>query len=350
MKKTILLASCLVNSAFAAPTDPMEGYQLTNLTSEQYEMISENFRDDFKHNNPYQGAHVTAFEAFRDYQVRSGKVFIHYTQKWNRVLDNALDLDSKSKLSQKLTYFFLNGEDYGLNEQEFNLVKKNIPWNYHVAPYFLINGEEIVADLHVQLPKELSSNYTIDEASKTEFGERSIDQWVEGLTVRGELLWGIKKKYLLAKVQEISAALGETISVRRNNELVAELSETQNRINELDMNGTEERIDIKCKEAKSMAEVDAGQETEWCFYSRAPMNYYNQIDLREIAYGHLPAKEGARYNQSVPTKFHTEENFRAGETFKTTQKRGFEKAEVESAYKETKNGMPYKTEYIGNEF
>lgn len=350
MKKTILLASCLVNSAFAAPVDPIEGYELTNLSSEQYEVISENFREDFKYNNPYQGAHITAFEAFRDYQVRSGKIFIHFTQKWNRELDDALDLRSDSKLPQKIAYYFLDAEEYGLNKQEFDLVKNNVTWSYHVAPYFLVNGEETVADLHVPLPKGLPENYTFEEALKLELGERSINQWVEGLTVRGELLWGVKKKYLLTKVQKIKAELGETNSAKRNNGLLAELSETQNRINELGMNGTEERIDIKCKEAKSMAEVDAGQNTEWCFYSRAPMNYYNQIDLREITYGHSPVEKGAPYYLPVSSKYHTEENFRAGETFKIMQKRGFEEAELEHAYKETKKGMNNRIKYIGSEF
>lgn len=99
-----------------------------------------------------------------------------------------------------------------------------------------------------------------------------------------------------------------------------------------------DRIDIKCKKANSIADVDKAHEKEWCFYTVAPMYYYNEIDLRNLAYGsHNKIIDGKRvkhnYIAPPPMSYHAEEFYQEGRDFIVSR---WNEEELEDAQKEIK--------------
>tara|TARA_Y100000768_G_scaffold388691_1_gene386199 strand:- start:4561 stop:5526 length:966 start_codon:yes stop_codon:yes gene_type:complete len=317
----------LSTSAYCTPVSFMDDYRLTNLTTDQFQEVSDSIRTSFRGKDFYRISHVVAYEMHENFEINSGKIFIHFTNKWNRELD---ELGNLGRFGQR----YFNGERYGLTEDETNAIRHNLTWDYHVAPFLLVNNEEVVLERNLQLPYNLQPNYTPEEAFELSLKDSSIQEWVEALTVRGEILWKARRRMLLRRKEGLLSEIEGTNRPRIRRTLRARLVQTENMLERLGMNGSNETIDIRCREATNMAMVDAGQETEWCFYSKTPMYYYNQIDLREVTYGaDLPSE--IRYVLPVPRSFHTDEYFEAGHVEKVLKSR-FDEAEVRSAYREVR--------------
>ena len=329
MKKIILpgLLSILSATAMAnGPMSQMEGYEATNISSDELSVseIWDSMRTDVKGKDCYRRAQVWAYEMYKQYDIKSKKIFIHYTNKFNRELD---ELGRKGGMSFFEQKFF---DVDGVSRRNRNMVRSNITWDYHVAPMITVDGEDVVLDRYLDLAYDAQYPYTEDEAWTMKARPASVEEWVEALTVRGELLWQVRKAELLDEIKEYTKKAKKYAKRGKAKTAKKYYDKADRRRATMDKLGMDQdSIDIKCEKVESIAEVDAAQSDAWCFYSEAPMYYYNEIDLRNLAYGNL----GFNYAMPVDPKYATEENFEAGRQYVQTK---FNKSELEDAIKELK--------------
>lgn len=272
------------------PANPMEGYNPTPISERQMNTLWAGMTTELKDKDCYRRAQIWTWSIWDRHRINSMKVFIHYTNKFNRVLDEV------AKESRR-------GLKDVLDRRTFNMLKYNTTWDYHVAPLVLLdNGEYRVLDKSLIMAYDARYPYTDNEAWNLTKRPATIEEWTEGLMVRGELLWKAKKAMLERDMSK------EDYGSAEYNKLKKEY---------VDMAMDKyESIDIKCHKAQSIAEVDLNHKTAYCFYTIAPMYYYNEYDLRALAFGNT----NQPYNRPVTPDTYTEENFRAGaENFKQTK-------------------------------
>lgn len=315
------LISLLSSSTlFAAPINPMENYTPTDI-SDKYltvDRIWENLDANMKGKDCYKRAHIWSYDTFEKFGVKSKKIFIHYTNKWNYELD---DLGG-----EKLYGGFLGlnsvkrkGLDYdGVSKRNMSVIKSNKRWVYHVATTIVDNKKDVVLDRTLRLAYDaVPGKYTDNEAWDLKVRPSTPEEWMEGLTIRGEILWKIRK-----------AKLKEEIIEAKNSREVNKLKDTMKKLGMIDRSGNEvSQIDIKCKKATTITEADINSNNEWCIWTEAPMYYWNEIDLRYLAYGNT----GYRYNVSPPLSVQNESNYRSGQNYIQTS---FDLDEVEMSQSE----------------
>jgi len=264
------------------PADPMANYTPSSISENQMNEIWNNMTTSLKDKDCFRRAQIWTWDMFDFYNVKSMKIFIHYTNKFNRELD---DTSKKSKKGLKEV----------LDSRLMKLLSYNKTWDFHVAPLVqLTNGEYRVLDKSLILAYDALYPYTDNEAWKLIKRPATIEEWTEGLMIRGELLWKAKKAMLERDMQEVS------VGTPKYNELKAKYIELG-----MDKNDS---IDIKCHKAQSIAEVDLNHKTAYCFYTVYPMYYYTESDLRYFAFG----KTNQSYNKPVSPETYTEENYRQG--------------------------------------
>lgn len=321
MTTTMLSLVCL-SSAMAAPVNPMDGYEYDNISRSTMNYAWNNMTTKVVGDDCYRRAQLWSIGLKNQYgeQIKARKIFMHYTDKFNKVLDGLGGRKiSKAWSWTKSTRSLM--KKHGLNYDEASLYKNNITWDYHVAPLVEVDGQDLVLDKTLGLPYDVEMPYTGVESVELTQRISTPEEWVEALTFRGEMLWKVRKKLIKAEMNKYrsKARKGKRNAAKKYNALVAEYKSL-----EMDK---KDSIDIKCTEVSSMAEVDAQHETAWCFYSKVPMYYYNEIDLRNLAYGQT------KYNHSgaVPVKMNTAENNARGEAFIQND---FNAAELKDAIKE----------------
>ena len=132
----------------------------------------------------YRRAQVWTFDMYDLHRVKSAKIFIHYTNKYNRELDGA------AKMSKR-------GLKGAIDGRLYKMLGYNKTWDYHVAPLVKLNsGEYRVLDKELVLAYDAKYPYTDNEAWNLTKRPAKIDEWLEGLNVRGELLWKARKAML----------------------------------------------------------------------------------------------------------------------------------------------------------
>lgn len=286
------------------PADPMENYTPSTVSYNRMMTMWNNMNDKMDGDDCYRRAHIWAYDMYDFYGVKSMKIFIHYTNKFNRELDKMADMYRRD-LKGKIDY------------RTYNMLKYNKTWDYHVAPLVqLDNGEYRVLDKELIMAYDAGFPYTQDEAWKLIKRPATIDEWLDGLTIRGELLWQARKERL--KI-DISKASGN-----RRAALLA-------KYRELGMDKYDQ-VDIKCERAQSIAEVDLNHSNNYCYYTIAPMYYYNEIDLRSLAFGYTNQNYAMPVNSSV----YTEQNFENGRTNYVVEDWNY--SELKDAAKEIKWG------------
>lgn len=265
------------------PADPMANYTPTAISESKMNSIWSRMTTGLKDKDCYRRAQIWTWNMYDIYGVKSMKVFIHYTNKFNRELDEAADM-SRSGLKEVL------------DRRLYDMLKYNKTWDYHVAPLVqLTNGEYRVLDKSLVLAYDAQYPYTDNEAWNLYKRPATIEEWTEGLMVRGELLWKARKAMLERDMRKAGYGASRYNSLRAKYE-------------ELGMDKADS-VDIKCHKATSIAEVDLNHKTKYCFYTIAPMYYYNEIDLRYLAFGNT----GQRYSNPVRVEgTYTEENFLEG--------------------------------------
>lgn len=331
MKKLIIPAmlSVMAQTVFAGPADQMGSYEASNITPRTMNRVWRNMETEFKGKDCYRRAHIWSYEMYRDLNVKSKKIFLHYTDKWNHELDKMggefYGRFGTGKLKQ------LAFDVDGISKRDLRMVRHNITWDYHVAPVVTVDGEDYVLDKELDIAYDANpADYSDDEAWRLEKRPASPEEWVEGLTIRGEILWKARKAFLKEELHDVNKKARKTKSDRKKKKYHQEARAIEAKMVELGMD--KHRIDIKCKKVSSIAEVDQDNGKSWCFYSEAPMYYYNEIDLRNLAYG--DTRYSRRYQQVPPMSIQNETNYEAGER-KYTQTR-FNKEEIEDAQAERK--------------
>ena len=331
MKKHIL-SLLAITSALSAkagmpagPTNPMDNYTPSNHQEYEVARFWRSMRTDLKGKDCYRRAHLWSYELNRQYGVKSTKIFIHYTNRFNRELDNLGRKRGLGWLARK------TWDAPGVTSRTRSLVRSNITWDYHVAPMIDVGDKKIVLDRYLALPYDAPTLYTEREAWSLEARPATAEEWVEALTVRGELLWQARKQELIKEMNEKLLKANREHSDRKRARLRREFEEARKNYIRLGMD-KKDRIDIKCKKIDSIVELDKNHDTAWCFYSEAPMYYYNEIDLRYLAYGDT----GLRYSMAPPASVQTERNYINGRRYIQSQ---WNEEELEDAVREIKIEM-----------
>lgn len=271
------------------PANPMENYTPTPITENQMYRMWDNMVTKLKDKDCFKRAHIWSWDFYDFYNVKSMKVFIHYTNKFNRELD---DTAKKSRRGLKKV----------LDRRTYKMLGYNKTWDYHVAPLVqLTNGEYRVMDKSLILAYDAKYPYTDNEAWDLKKRPATIEEWTEGLVIRGELLWKARKAMLERDMQK------EDYGSAKYKKLRAKYVE-------LGMD-KHDSIDIKCHKAESIAEVDLNHKNAYCFYTIAPMYYFNEINLRNLAFG----RTGQAYNKPVAAETYTEENYLNGRDYVQTR-------------------------------
>lgn len=275
MKKLLLLSLVFANvgaHAFqAGPISPMRDYNPSTHTMSEVMDMWNTMDKDVKGKDCYKRAHVWAWDMYKNYGAMSTKVFIHYTDKWN----NELDAHARSR--------------------------SNKTWDYHVAPGVrLDNGEVMVLDGHV---------------GKIPLQPVTITEWVDFLSARGEYLLKERQTELLKDLNRFKRKLSRTRSsgkIRKYTDRIASIRATMAKIGVTE--DPNQYMEIKCKKITHIMDFDLGQFDEWCYYSEAPMYYWNQIGLRLLNLGGDLGGYSARAPITDP-RVYTEDRFANGEAY-----------------------------------
>ena len=317
MIKFIASATLVLTSqvAHSGAVSPMQGYTPTDIadTYVTIERVWDSMHSEMKGKDCYKRAHIWSYEMYEKFGIKSKKVFIHYSNKWNRELD---DLGGEKLYGGFLGLNALKRKNLnydGVPEGVMRVIRNNNRWVYHVATVVVDNGKDIALDRTLNLPYDaIPGKYNINEAWDLKTRPSTPVEWAEALTVRGELLWIIRKEKLKEEFRDAKSEF-EKQQIRK----------TMKRLEMVDSNGNERsRINISCKQVNSIADVDKHTNDEWCFWTEAPMYYWNEIDLRYLAFGNT----GYNYNIVTPLDIQTEENYTNGLSYIQTN---FNKDEVE---------------------
>lgn len=302
MKKAlILLLASLGLSAQAAPTSQMGNFQISQHSSHEMQAMWNSMRTDVDGDDCYRRAHIWAYDLNREFNANSAKVFLHYSRKW------ALQLAKADAVR-------------GIHPVLRRASRERNYWGYHVAPMVKVDGKDMVLDRHLSLPYNIQFPYTYEEAYTFQKKPATVEEWAEALSIKGELLWKVRKAELEKEMADLQEDIDRARSRSRDRSRRRSRSRIERKIEELQevraqyiSNGMDQadEIDIKCRIVNSIAEADRAGEEEWCFVSYAPMYYYNELDLRYLAYGHT----GWRYHVAPPQSIHTPENYSAGAAY-----------------------------------
>lgn len=312
MKKFLATSICVLATAnvFANPINPMDFYTPDNVDQKTADYIWNNMTEDLRGKDCYKRAQiwVMGMRDMRRRQVKSKKIFIHYTAKFNRMLD---EIEDDEKIWGKKDIENNFGEEI-LNYSEKSLYDSNVTWDYHVAPMIEVDGVDVVLDKNLPLPYDMPMPYVATKDYKLDLKVRrsTPEEWLEALTYRGEMLWNVKKKVMEAHLPILREKLRETKSKSKKEKYTEYINRIKQEQVALGMDKNDS-IDIKCTQITSMAELDANHENAWCFYSVVPMYYFNEIDLRNVAYGY----SGFNHAVPVPTSANTAKNNAAGKQF-----------------------------------
>lgn len=295
MKLLFLLGFAVSTKLMAVPYSPLYDYQASthprHLISQMWNTISR-INEDMKGDDCFMRAQIWSFKLDRAFNVKSKKVFMHYTDKYNRELD------------------VKGGFGLGrLKRQVFGRI-----WDFHVAPVVNFEGQDIVID-----PKLM-------DAPKT------VQGWVDGLMERGEFDLKNRQIVLLNDYYKYKRKL--------NSKFATDESRARYRGKMRDIERTlrylgvgfdyDEKVDIQCKQVEHIAEVDLNQESAWCFYQLASMYYYGPLQLRYLNYGDIDFDKRFHVKDR---RFHTRENYENGARY---IQRNWNYDEVEESLKEYK--------------
>ncbi len=305
MRKLILpmLLAVTAQTALAAPVSPLASYNPTDIAREgiSVDRLWRGLDANMKGKDCYKRAHLWTYDMYRNYNVKSKKIFVHYSRKWNRVLD---DLGSESLYGGFLGLNTVRRKtlDYpGISSRDMGVIHGNKRWVYHVAPVVVNNRVDTVLDKTLRLAYDANpKNYSNRQGWKLYARPSTPREWMEGLTIRGEILWKIRRSKMKEELKE--ASYSERQSIKREMKKLGMINRYGSEVS---------RIDIKCKKVDSIADADRLTEKEWCFWTEAPMYYWNEIDLRQLAYG----RTGYNYSWHAPQDVHTERNYQNGRDY-----------------------------------
>lgn len=262
MTKLVALLVLVVSfGVSAAPVSPLHGYQHTDL--KDMNEVNRVFRS-MKKNTEYfsqcfNRALTWVYDMDKDFGIKSRKVIIHYSQKFNKELDDK--------------------------------------WGFHIAPLVSVNGEDIALD-----PKFFKKPV------------KKLD-WIKNFIGKGERKLEKKRQKLVKKLRKFRKRLRKV----RNGKFVfgllvtprdikRKIREIKNEMNYLEVSESKP-ADIQCKKITNIEELDYNLNGSWCYYQEVSMYYWGIPQLRLLNYGQttvpnredLPSAQirGARYVQNT---------------------------------------------------
>lgn len=278
MKKLAVFGALLIlsTSAMSAPITPMDGYYETEHTRSElnnFWRTVKGMAGKMKGKDCFKRAHMWSFKLERSYGVKSKKIFMHYTDKFNHELDDQGRRGFGARLGR--------------------LFSSNDGWDFHVAPVVNINGEDIVLD------------------GKLRDQPDTVEQWVDFLTSRGVSLLKKRQKKLVKDLKKYRKRLRRnSITAEQSRDYRKKIREIQEKMAYLGLSeNLNQKVEIKCKQIDNISDFDKEQQSEWCHYQMASMYYFGPLQLRYLNYGEL------NWDQRLPVtdlSLHTEANFREG--------------------------------------
>lgn len=268
-----------MGSLAAAPISPMAHYSPSSHGEDELGMFWSSVKkmnEDMKGKDCFKRAHMWSWLLDKRYGVNSIKVFMHYTDKFNRELDD----QGRTGLAARLGRIF----------------SSNTGWDFHVAPAVEVNGEFVVLDPQLR------------DAPET------IEQWVDHLTSRGEQLLIKRKNDIMEDIKAARKYVNSRYSdERRKRHYRKKIRELRQDLRALGLSDDpREKVEIKCKEITHIMEFDRAQEEEWCFYQKTSMYYFGPLELRYLNYGNVA--QDKRY-PITDLRFHTQENYDDGRNY-----------------------------------
>lgn len=288
MKTILVIFLITAQFAVAAPISPVMGYNTTNHNQVELKHFwsTLSWMDSrMKGKDCFKRAMLWSYKLDKRFGVKSKKVFMHYTDKFNR------ELDDQGRA--------------GLEASVGRLFSRNDGWDFHVAPVVKIDGRDVVLDPRMRNRPE------------------SIENWVEYLTSRGE--WLLKRRHykLLKKIKRYRKRFSrdklteEQIKINRR-----KLNESLATLKYLGLSeNPKQKVDIKCEKITHIMEFDRNQENAWCYYQETSMYYFGPLELRYLNYGDIPTDK--RY-PVTELSYHNDRSYRDGANY-VVRKWDFEK-------------------------
>lgn len=241
------------------PVSPMDNYTPTEHTLDEvnkfYNIL---MKGELKGDDCFKRAYIWSYQLHHFFGVKSLKVFFHYTDRFNKELDQ---MGTNSRVGR-----WLNGGS-------------SFVWDFHVAPAVkLTNGEIMVLDP------------TVFPSTKRPM---TLKEWVDGLKKRGEYYLKKRKEKL---IDQLERAERRYYSALNSTEYSYDLVSLRDKINEIvkEMQGLgltryNQNISelIQCKQIEHIMTFDQEQDTQWCHYQLSSMYYYATGELRALNYGPL---------------------------------------------------------------
>lgn len=256
MKKAMLLLGLLASLTLqAAPISPMDNYQYTDLKDMQQGMrVWRSMKTQTQRSSEcFNRALAWVYDMDKQFNIKSRKIIIHYSAKYNK------ELDSK--------------------------------WGFHIAPLLSVAGEDYVFDREF-MKKPTKKNDWIHEFKK--WGEAK-------LRTKRDKLVRKKRKYqrkLRKKLRELEEDKDATWFWDTPASLRRKIAEIDEELEYLQVNETGP-VSIKCKPISNIEELDYHLTDEWCYTQEISMYYWGIPQLRMLNYGstRVPHENDLEYAQ-----------------------------------------------------
>jgi hypothetical protein len=236
---TFLLLSSVV--AYAAPISPMNGYQYTDLKSMNQAMrVWRSMKTETQYSSEcFNRALAWVYDMDKQFSIKSRKLILHYSAKYNQELDSG--------------------------------------WGFHIAPLLSVKGEDYMFD--------------------REFMKKPMkrDEWVKYFTTVGVQKLTKKRNKLVKKKRKLNRKLREMLRELEEDKNVTWFWDTPSSVREKIREIDEELaylqvketgpVEIKCKAIKNIEELDYHLTDEWCYTQEVSMYYWGIPQLRLLNYG-----------------------------------------------------------------
>lgn len=250
----VLLLSLTVN---AAPISPVENYEYTNLSSMREAMqVWRSMKTNTEWRSQcFNRALTWAYDMDKEFGIKSRKIIIHYSQKFNK------ELSSK--------------------------------WGFHIAPLLSVQGEDYAFDpkfMKTPVKKHAWINNFVGD------GKRVL------LKKRNKIVKDLRKfRKRLRKVRRGDFVFGLYVTPEGLRQKIREL-EGELRYLEVSETGP---VDIKCKKITHIEELDYNLNGAWCYYQEVNMYYWGIPQLRLLNYGQtsVPSKSDLPYARIRGSKY-----------------------------------------------
>jgi hypothetical protein len=242
MKKLSFLLGILTTlSVQAAPISPMEGFQYTDLKDMQEGMRvwRSMKRDTQRSSECFNRALAWVYDMDKDFGIKSRKLIIHYSAKYNK------ELDSK--------------------------------WGFHIAPLLSVAGQDYVFDREFMKKPE------------------KVSDWVHHFKKHGEQKLRYERDKLVKKKRKYQKKLRKLIRRMEEDKEVQFFWDTpaslRKKIREIDEElvylqvSETGPVEIKCKPITNIEELDYNLTSEWCYTQEVNMYYWGIPQLRLLNYG-----------------------------------------------------------------